>query len=412
MAHLLSTLKDYFSMAVGGIRKRKLRSWLTMLGIFVGIAAVVGLISISQGLQNAVTQQFSSLGANRIIVMAGSGFMTAGSTGGVSQITKHDLDLIRNVRGIKEAAGYDMQAAKFDFNHKTKFVYAMGIPSDDTADVFGSTFEVSEGRKFRSSDSNSNVALIGNNYLTDSKLFGKIINVGNKITLEGQEFKVIGIMKKIGNPSDDQQVYLPVERLWSVFGREDQYSGIYAETEAGFKPSDVAARVKEKMRKDRDQKEGNEDFQVQTSEQLLQSFSTILNVIQAVIVGIAAISLLVGSIGVMNTMYTAVLERTREIGIMKAVGARNRDVMLLFLIESGLYGLVGGLVGIAFGLGLGKIVEIIASGYLGSDMLRASMSPVLIFGALAFSFLLGCISGVAPARQASRLNPVQALRYE
>ena len=114
----------------------------------------------------------------------------------------------------------------------------------------------------------------------------------------------------------------------------------------------------------------------------------------------------------MNIMLVSITERTREIGVMKAVGARNRDVMLLFLIESGLYGLAGGLVGIAFGLGMGKLVEFAATNYLGSELLKASTSPYLILGALAFSFLLGCISGVAPARQAARLNPVQALRYE
>ncbi len=412
-AQLIAKLRDYFFLAVGGIRKRKLRSWLTMLGIFVGIAAVVGLISISQGLQGAVEEQFNTLGANRIIVQAGSGFLgPPGSTSGVSKITQHDLDLIEKVRGVKMAGGFNMKISRLEFNEKTKFVYAMGIPTDESRKVFGNNFQATEGRDFGKGDSNSNVAIIGNNYVTDSKIFGKTIGVGNKITLEGQEFRVVGVLKKIGNPPDDQSIILPIEKIWDLFSDKDQYASIYAEVDKGFQPAEVAERVEEEMRKDRKQKEGNEDFQVQTSEQLLKSFSTILNVVQAVIVGIAAISLIVGSIGVMNTMYTAVLERTREIGIMKAVGAKNRDIMLLFLIESGLYGLVGGLVGIAVGLGLGKAVEVIARVYLGSDLLRASMSPTLIFGALAFSFILGCISGVAPARQAAKLNPVQALRYE
>ncbi len=404
-------LKDYFFLAVGGMRKRRLRSWLTMLGIFVGIAAVVGLISISQGLQGAVAQQFTSLGANRVIVQAGSGFLgPPGSATGVSKITQHDLDLIRNVRGVKQAGGFDMKVSKIEFNKKTKFAYAIGLPTDSSRAVFGSSFEVIAGRELRPSDSNA--VIIGNAYTTDSKIFGKTLKVGNRIALEGRTFTVVGVMKRIGNPADDQAVIVPVEQIWDLFGDKDQYASIYAEVDSGFKPSEVAADIKDNLRRDRKLKEGNEDFRVQTSEDLLKSFSTVLNVVQAVIVGIAAISLLVGSIGVMNTMYTAVLERTREIGVMKAVGAKNRDVMLLFLIESGLYGFVGGLIGIVFGLGLGKMVEIAASSYLGSDLLKASMSHVLIFGALAFSFTIGCISGVAPARQASRLNPVQALRYE
>lgn len=410
-AQPIALLKDYFFLAVRGIRKRKLRSWLTMLGIFVGIAAVVGLISISQGLQAAVVNQFNQVGANRIMVQPGSGFMgPPGSTTGTSKITEHDLELVQDIRGVKQVSGYNMKAGKVEYNDKMRFVYGIGLPTDQGKEVFGSSFEVEFGREFRKSD--ANVAIVGNTYYTDEKVFGKTLDIGKKITFEEKEFTIIGIMKKIGSPPDDLAVIIPLDDLWDIYGNKDEYAMLYVEVDTGFQPSEVAARIKERIRKDRKEKEGNEDFQVQTSEELFRSFSTILNIVQAVIVGIAAISLVVGSIGVMNTMYTAVLERTREIGIMKAVGARNTDVLLLFLIESGLYGFVGGLVGIAFGLGLGKAVELIASGYLGSDLLKASMSPTLIFGALAFSFVLGCISGVAPARQASKLNPVQALRYE
>ena len=133
---------------------------------------------------------------------------------------------------------------------------------------------------------------------------------------------------------------------------------------------------------------------------------------QAVLVGIAAISLLVGGIGIMNTMYTSVLERTKEIGTMKAVGARNSDILLIFLMESGLLGLVGGAIGIAIGFGLGKGTEYIAGMYLGSGLLRAVFPWYLILGALAFSFIIGSLSGALPAVQASRLKPVDALRYE
>ncbi len=410
-AQPIALLKDYFFLAVSGIRKRKLRSWLTMLGIFVGIAAVVGLISISQGLQAAVVKQFNQVGVNRILVPPGSAFMgPPGSMTGTSKITKHDLELVQDLRGVKQAAGYNMKAGKVEYNSKIRFIYGIGLPTDQSKEVFGSSFEIAVGREFRKGD--ANVAIVGNTYYSDDKIFGKTLDVGKKITFEGKEFTIIGIMKKVGSPTDDLSVTMPIGDMWDIYDNKDEYAMLYVEVDKGFQPSEVAARIKERIRKDRKEKEGNEDFQVQTSEELFRSFSTILNIVQAVIVGIAAISLVVGSIGVMNTMYTAVLERTREIGIMKAVGARNTDVLLLFLIESGLYGFVGGLVGIAFGLGLGKAVEVIASGYLGSDLLKASMSPTLILGALAFSFVLGCISGVAPARQASRLNPVQALRYE
>ena len=151
---------------------------------------------------------------------------------------------------------------------------------------------------------------------------------------------------------------------------------------------------------------------MRTAEQILGTFNNIFAVVQGVLVGIAGISLLVGGIGIMNTMYTSVLERTKEIGTMKAIGAKNSHILLLFLIESGLLGLVGGLIGVIIGLGMAKSAEYLATIYIGSPLLQASMDPIIIFGALAFSFLIGTLSGIFPAMQASRLKPADALRYE
>ncbi len=407
----VALLKDYFALALKGMKNRKIRSWLTMLGIFVGIAAVVALISVSKGMQTAIQEQFSTIGADRIMVQPGSAFFgPPGSSSGLSKITKQDMEITKGTRGVKLVAGFVMKTSRLEFNNKAKFVFGIGIPTGEASKVFGSRFEISEGREFRKGESNA--AIIGNAYSTDEKLMGKKIKTGDEILVEGKKFKVAGIRKKIGDPQNDVSILLPLEAAWELYGNKNEYSIISAEVDEGYKPSEVAARLKSALRKDRQQEEGNEDFQVQTSEELFQSFTVILSIIQAVIIGIASISLVVGSIGVMNTMYTAVLERTREIGIMKAVGAKNKDIMLLFLIESGLYGFVGGLIGITAGLGMGKIVEFAATNALGSGLLKASTSPWLIGGALAFSFLLGCISGVAPARQAAGLNPVQALRYE
>ncbi|MCS7109613.1 MAG: ABC transporter permease, partial [Candidatus Micrarchaeota archaeon] len=170
----------------------------------------------------------------------------------------------------------------------------------------------------------------------------------------------------------------------------------------------VAERVKEALRKDRGLKEGEEDFTVQTPQQLYETYGAVISVIQIIVIGIAAISLIVGGIGIMNTMYTSVLERTREIGIMKAVGARNRDIMMIFLIESGILGLVGGILGIIAGIAISKGIETITiqTGY----PFGASTPIWLIIGALAFSFIIGSISGLLPAIQAARTKPAESLR--
>ena len=179
-----------------------------------------------------------------------------------------------------------------------------------------------------------------------------------------------------------------------------------------FNPDIVAEDIEEALRDERDERIGQETFSVQSFSQLLETFTDIFAVVQAVLIGIAAISLIVGGIGIMNTMYTSVLERTKEIGIMKAVGARNRDIFLIFLIESGLLGLVGGIIGILLGIGIGKGVEYLAASQLGTPFLQAIFGFPLILSALAFSFIIGAASGVLPAMQAARLKPADALRYE
>ena len=156
--------------------------------------------------------------------------------------------------------------------------------------------------------------------------------------------------------------------------------------------------------------EGKEDFGIQTPESILNTLNNILMVIQGVLVGIAAISLLVGGIGIMNTMYTSVHERTKEIGIMKALGAKNRNILLVFMIESGLLGLFGGIIGVSLGFGIAKLVEYVAFRYYESVLIQAQFSPMLLIGMLLFGFGVGAISGMFPARQAAKLKPVDALR--
>ena len=173
---------------------------------------------------------------------------------------------------------------------------------------------------------------------------------------------------------------------------------------------ETAENIKKALREDRGLDEGEEDFSVETAEQSIATIGTILSIINLVVAGIAAISLIVGGVGIMNTMYTSVLERTREIGIMKAVGARNKDVMYLFLFESGMLGLAGGLIGAVLGLGFAFFVSTVASVAVPSIGFGVSFSPNLFFFSIFFALGIGTLSGILPALQASRLEPVEALR--
>lgn len=404
-------MKDHFFLAFSNLRRRGLRSWLTMIGIFIGIAAVVGLISLGQGLQGAINQQFEQLGKDKIIIQSKTMGPPGSATSEKLILTTKDLDVIKNVRGVEEVVGMLMKTSILGFKNNAEIGFAVGINPKDT-DLFSDmqNFKIIEGRNLKEGDGFK--AIVGYDNSADGKIWKKGVEVGSTIKIDGADFKVVGILDKTGDPFNDAGVYVPKETLRKVLNVQNEESEIIAKTQNGFNPSDVADSIKRKLRQERGEKEGQETFSVQTSEQLMTTFMNIFGIVQAVLVGIAAISLIVGGIGIMNTMYTSVLERTKEIGTMKAVGAKNSDILLIFLFESGLLGLVGGTIGILLGVGLGKSVEYIALSALGTDLLKASITLPLIAGALAFSFLIGTLSGILPAMQAAKLKPADALRYE
>ena len=234
--------------------------------------------------------------------------------------------------------------------------------------------------------------------------------MGKTIKIEGKDFEIVGILEKSGNPMFNSMIVMNDGVMRELLDIENEVDIITLKIKSSDEMKQVEDAVAKVMRKERGVAEGKEDFEIQTPAQLLESFGSILSVVKVVLVGIAAISLIVGGIGIMNTMYTAVLERRKEIGIMKSIGAKNSDIMLLFLIEAGFIGLVGGLMGVLIGASLSKAVEFGAGVMLGPNLVKANFTFFLIAGALLFSFLVGTISGTLPAMQAAKLKPVDALR--
>ncbi|MBS3076415.1 ABC transporter permease [Candidatus Pacearchaeota archaeon] len=402
-------MKDYFFLAANNMRRRKLRSWLTMIGIFIGIAAVVALMSLGQGLQNAITEQFEQLGSDTIIIQP-KGMGPPGTAGPSLILTSKDLELIQNIKGVEYASGYLVKQGQAFFKGESGIGYSTGIAAEDFERMTDTgLIKLLDGRILKDGDKFK--VVVGYNHIYKDT-WEKSMQLGSTIEIEGYDFKVVGVMEKIGNPIDDNILYIPKDTLKEILNIEDEESQIIVKTEKGLDPADVAETIERKLRQFRDEKEDQETFSVTTSEQLLESFQSIFGVVQAVLVGIAAISLIVGGIGIMNTMYTAVIERTKEIGTMKAVGAKNSDILLVFLFEAGLLGVVGGVIGVLIGIGLSKGAEYIAVVALGTSLLQADTSMTLILSALAFSFIVGALSGVLPAMQASKLKPAQALRYE
>ena len=401
---------DYFKLALGNLRHRGLRSWLTILGIFIGIAAVVALISLGAGLKTAIVGQFGSLSIDKLTIQnKGTGFGPPGSTV-IEKLTDKDIKIIENVRGVDVVIPRLIRIVKVTYNKIDSYTYVGDISeTKEGANIIYTSFDAKaeEGRLLESDDIGK--VLLGSD-VANTNRFEKEISVGKKIEINGKSFEIIGILEKSSNFQINSVMIMTTGDLKELLNIGDEWDLLVAQVSDKDKIEGVAKDIEDSLRRDRKEKAGEESFSVETPLQALGAVNTILNIINAIVIGIAMISLLVGGIGIGNTMYTSVLERTREIGVMKAVGATNRDVLWVFLIESGLLGLVGGIVGALIGLGAAMGISSIANTALGTTLLAVTISYPLLLGAIAFAFFVGVISGVVPALQAAKLKPVDALR--
>ncbi len=400
--------KDLARLAVQNLRKRLLRTMLTLLGVFIGIAAVVALISLGKGMQDAINDQFASVGADKIIVQGTSAGFGPPGQNVAGSITTRDVELIRVVSGVDRVAGRLLKQVRAEYAGDLELTFLVSLPqrADDRSLVYDAINLRAEKGRLLKPDEQGKV-LVGKKFWTGFQ-FNKHLELGDKIAIQGKQFEMVGFLDSMSGGRDE--VFLMNEDdVQDLFGVKEDLSVIVAQVVASEKPSSVAERVLHTLRRDRHQKQGFEDVTVTTSEELIKSINTILNVVQAVVIGIAAISLIVGAIMIMNTMYTSVLERTREIGVMKAIGATNQQVLFVFLVESGVLGGLGGLVGLMLGFMMSTLVSLISSGFLAS-IVQPSYSPVLIVGALLFSCVIGVLAGVFPALQASRMSPAEAVR--
>lgn len=404
-------IKDYFWLGLNNLRRRKLRSWLTMIGIFIGIAAVVSLISLGQGLQTAVTAQFATLSTDKLTIQnAGTGMGVPGSSV-VEKLNEDDVKLIENVAGVELVIPRLLRMVKLEYNDVAMFTFSTSVLEDrEKADLGyeAMSIKAEEGRLIYSGDSRK--VVLGKD-LVKKSVFDKEVKVGKTIKIQNQEFEVVGILKKSGNFQVNGVVLLMEEDLKDILNIDNEYDLIVAQVREPKEIREVAERLKKEFRKDRNIGEDeDDDFSVETPLEAVGAVTDIINSVNVVVVGIALISLIVGGIGIANTMYTSVLERKKEIGTMKAIGARNSDVLMVFLIESGLLGLVGGIIGVLIGVGLSFGAASAANSYLGLKIIAVEVNFALIVSAIMFSFLIGIISGLVPSVQASKLKPADALR--
>lgn len=403
MKRLLENIKIAFQ----ALFLNKLRSFLTMLGIIIGVGAVVAIFSIGLGAQQSVIQSFQDIGSNLIYIIPGNPEDQLVSGTQKAKLTIDDVRAIeREAKLITEVAPVINSSSVASYlNKSTRTI--VNASTENGREIFNTKIE--EGNFYSRSDvlNASNVAVIGQTVIKN--LFGKTDPIGKIIKLDGKNFKVIGTLKSKGavfGSDQDNSIEIPVTTAQNKLYGLDSYNMIMAQSISEKDIDAATEEIKSILRRHRNIRFGEkEDFMVQNQTQILGIITTITGIFTAVIAGIGSISLLVGGIGIMNIMLVSVTERTREIGIRKAIGAKNRDILVQFLVESIVLSVTGGIFGILFAVSVSAILSRFT-------VLETSITVFPIIIALSFSTVIGLFFGIFPAMRAARLNPIDALRYE
>lgn len=395
-------------VALRSLLANKLRSLLAALGIIIGVGAVIALLALGAGAQREVLSKVSSLGTNLMFVHPGLHRRRGGvSAGSRETLTLEDAEaILGNVKGIVRVAPAVNGMAQLKFFNRNAHTMIIGT---STTYLPIRNFAVERGRSFTETETNGSarVALLGP--VTVENLFGPGDPLGETIKLKGISFRVVGVLKAKGSTGifnqDDQAMIPYTTAMNQVFGL-DHLSELDIEVREGADTGRVQADVAALLRRRHGIQPGeDDDFTVRAQAEMLEMVSTVMRTFTMLLGGIAAISLLVGGIGIMNIMLVTVTERTREIGVRKAIGAKNRDILGQFLIEAILLSGVGGAIGVVFGGSLAMLVaRLIGFG--------VQIRPWDVGLALSFSAAVGIFFGYYPAWRAAKLNPIEALRYE
>jgi putative ABC transport system permease protein len=404
------SLAELVRLAISRLGTSRIRSFLTMLGIIIGVGSVVALVAVGQGASSGITDRISSLGTNLLTINAGASFSGGfrQAAGSATTLTLEDAEAVKALDGVA-AVSPELSSSQTvvagDLNTTTTILGT----SQDYLTV--RAYELWQG-SFLTDTANEQelrVAVLGSTTADDLELGADA--VGSTVSIGGIPFEVVGILQSKGSStstSADDQVLVPVSTLKKYFTgssssgvRSIGVSVASAEEMATVK-SDITALLEERHEIGADE---SDDFSVADQTQLLATATSIYGVLTVLLVGVASISLIVGGIGIMNIMLVSVRERTREIGIRKAIGARNRDILLQFLVEALVLSVLGGLIGVIVGLVASAVISALAGwGF--------TFNPLTLVVATAFSLVVGVVFGVWPARQAARLNPIAALRFE
>lgn len=390
---------DILRLSLRNIRHRGLRSWLTVIGILIGTAAVVALISVGQGLQRAVTRQVEQIVGYNTILVTSRGL-------NLGQRIRLDIEAIRAIPGVRNAVSVRTETAYVEGPGGKGFLAVLGYDPAMEEFVAEMNLTVATGRPLAAPGE----VLLGGR---TARALGA--GVGDVVTIEGKSFTVVGILGAqraggfaTGGLSLADLLVISLSELRRLFPGPELVHYAVVRLADGADMALVRERIRDHLRTVGERNASLTDF-----EDLTRNIQSVIRGVQAFLAGIAGIALLVGGVGVMNTMYTAVLERTREIGVLKAIGAKDSHVLLLFLCESGFMGLAGGALGLLSGFGVAWVATLIVSRmFEARGAFAPALTATLVLGSLFFAFVVGALSGLFPAIRAAKLPPVEALRYE
>jgi len=393
---------DIVSMAAEGVKERKFRFALNLIGILIGCTAVTGLVSLTQGLNEEVSSQLGTFGPTNLMIIPGQLEHGAGFMG--NTLSWRDLDIIEKIPKVDVATPIiGTKLVEVNVRGKEFYSYVYGV-EPEYFKIF-QTWKVDDGRSLMRGDNAAMV--IGSRVSKPPDEDEAIIDVGDRVkitvTVGGEEkemtFRVVGIMKEIGGTfggEDDNSITIPYRVAQQLFEVGGEFDYIAASAESMEDMDGIMERIEEKL---------GDSVTVMSYENIKDMVGQVMGTIETVLAGIAGISLIVAGVGIINTMTISVMERTKEIGILKAIGAKSRDILLLFLTETLLTGLVGGLLGALFGFFLARMV----GGYINMPV---STPLNLLIGVTCFAILTSAISGLYPSWRAANLHPVEALRAE
>jgi putative ABC transport system permease protein len=400
-------IRELARLALSRLGTNRLRAFLTMLGVIIGVASVVALVGVGQGATSGITNRIAALGTNLLTINPGGSLtgLTRGAAGSSDTLTLADAQAIAAVDGVAAVAPQITGQALVIAGTKNTTTALVGTTAD-YAVVRNETVWQGSFLNEASVDSNLHVAVLG--YTTATDLGLDSTSVGKTITVDGLPFTLVGILQpkgSIGPFSQDDAIYLPLSVVQRQFVGGSSVRSISVSVASREQIPATQAAITALLRQRHGTTAGTDDFTISNQAQILDTFSSISGLLSLLLAGIAAISLVVGGIGIMNIMLVSVRERTREIGIRKAIGARGRDILAQFLIEATTLSVIGGLIGIAIGAVISALIGAIAGwGF--------QFSLLTVAAALTFSIIVGIVFGVWPARQAARLDPITALRYE